>query len=80
MKTATMRDLRQRFNEVVQWIETGEEIAVTRRGVVVATLGPPKPAAPPRKVNWAGWLKAHPPVGKGMSAEATEALWSRLRD
>ncbi len=79
MKTATVRDLRQRFNEVVKWVETGEEIAVTRRGVVVATLGPPKPAAPPRKLDWERRFRERPPVGRQLSKEETDAFHKALK-
>ena len=79
MKTATVRDLRNNFANVAKWIEHGEQVAITRNGVAFATLAPAK-AAKPRKVDWAARLKAHPPVGKGLSKEATERLWSDLRD
>ena len=72
MKTATVRDLRQRFGDVVKWIEAGEEIAVTRRGVVVATLSPPKPIPRPRKPDWERRLRERPPVGRQLTAAETE--------
>ena len=79
MKTATVRDLRNHFADVAKWIEHGEAVTITRNGTAFATLAP-VPAAKPRKVDWAARLKAFPPVGKGMSKEATEKLWSDLRD
>ena len=79
MKTATVRDLRNHFATVAKWIEHGEEVAITRNGAAFATLAPAK-AAMRRKVDWAARLKAFPPVGRGMSKEATEKLWSDLRD
>ena len=79
MKTATVRDLRNKFADVAKWIEHGEAVTITRNGAAFATLAPAKPAKP-RKVDWAAWLKEHPPVGKGMSKAATEKLWSDLRD
>ena len=79
MKTATVRDLRNHFADVAKWIEHGEPVTITRNGTPFATLAPAK-AAKPRKVDWAARLKAFPPVGKGMSKEATEKLWSNLRD
>ena len=72
MKTATVRDLRQRFGDVVKWVEAGEEIAVTRRGVVVATLGPPKPIPRTRKPDWGRRLRERPPVGRQLTAAETE--------
>jgi antitoxin (DNA-binding transcriptional repressor) of toxin-antitoxin stability system len=40
MKTATVRDLRNRYSAVLKWIEAGEEVSITRRGVVIARLVP----------------------------------------
>ena len=79
MKTATVRDLRNKFADVAKWIEHGEPVTITRNGTAFATLAPAKPAKP-RKVDWSAWLKKHPPVGRGMSKAATEKLWSDLRD
>ena len=79
MKTATVRDLRNHFADVAKWIEHGEPVTITRNGIAFATLAPAQ-AAKPRKVDWAAWLKKHPPVGRGMSKAATEKLWSDLRD
>ena len=46
MKTATVRDLRTRFTFLETWLRAGEEIAITKRGKVVARLVPEqKPAA-----------------------------------
>jgi antitoxin (DNA-binding transcriptional repressor) of toxin-antitoxin stability system len=79
MKTATVRDLRNNFARLAQWIEHGEKITITRNGETFATLSPAMPETWP-KVDWATHLKKHKPVGKGMSKEATEKLWSDLRD
>ena len=81
MKTATVGDLRQRFGEVAKWIEAGEEVAVTRRGVVVAALSPPKPAEPPRKVDWARRFRERPSITlkKPMSAEQTAGFYEALK-
>ena len=40
MKTATVRDLRNRFADVAKLIEEGESVAITRRGETFATLSP----------------------------------------
>jgi antitoxin (DNA-binding transcriptional repressor) of toxin-antitoxin stability system len=52
MKTATVRDLRNRYTSLLRWISAGEEILITRRGVVIARLSPETPRSA-RKVNWA---------------------------
>jgi prevent-host-death family protein len=79
MKTATVRDLRNKFAAVAKWIEHGEAVTITRNGTASAKLAPAK-AAKPRKVDWKARLKAFPPVGKGISKDETERLWSHLRD
>jgi antitoxin (DNA-binding transcriptional repressor) of toxin-antitoxin stability system len=40
MKKATVRDLRNRYSAVLKWIEAGEEVAISRRGIVIARLVP----------------------------------------
>ena len=44
MKTATVRDLRNRFPRVAAWIAEGEAVEITRSGKVFARLVPPAPA------------------------------------
>jgi prevent-host-death family protein len=44
MKTATVRDLRNRFARVAAWIEEGEPVEITRAGKVFARLLPAAPA------------------------------------
>jgi len=79
MKTATVRDLRNKFADVAKWIEHGEAVTITRHGTAFATLAPVKPARP-RKVDWAARLAKRKPLGRVLSEEETSALWSRLRD
>lgn len=40
MKTATVRDLRNRYTSLLSWIGAGEEIVITQRGKAVARLIP----------------------------------------
>ena len=60
MKTATVRQVRHDFGSVLKLVEDGEEIAITKRGHIVARLcPPPRPAR--RKVkmpDFAARLKA----------------------
>lgn len=51
MKTASVRDLRNRYSSVLLWIEAGEEVLITQRGKPIARLVPEKPEAASR-VNW----------------------------
>ncbi len=50
MKTATVRDLRTKFPDLARRIADGEEIAITRRGEIVARLLPP--AKKTARVRW----------------------------
>jgi antitoxin (DNA-binding transcriptional repressor) of toxin-antitoxin stability system len=51
MKTATVRDLRNRYTSLLSWIGAGEEIIITQRGKAVARLIPER-AASARRVDW----------------------------
>ncbi len=41
MKTATVRQLRHDFGSVLNWIEEGEPVAISKRGKTIALLSPP---------------------------------------
>lgn len=43
MKTATLRDLRNNFSKLENWLREGEEIQIRRRSEVVAVLSLPSP-------------------------------------
>lgn len=51
MKTATVRDLRNRYTSLLSWIEAGEEVVITQRGKVIARLVP-EHEHPDQKVDW----------------------------
>lgn len=40
MKTASVRELRQNFGNLLTWIEAGQEVQITKRRRVVARLVP----------------------------------------
>jgi antitoxin (DNA-binding transcriptional repressor) of toxin-antitoxin stability system len=52
MKTATVRELRNRYTQLLKWLEAEEEIRITRRGVVIARLVPENHAKTRRGVDW----------------------------
>jgi prevent-host-death family protein len=79
MKTTTVRDLRNHFADVAKWIESGEQVTITRNGVAFATLAPAK-LQRRRKVDWAARLKRYKAAGRKLTKEETEAFWSTLRD
>ena len=48
MKTATVRDLRNRFPRIAAWIEQGQPVEITRAGKTFAHLFPAPPKKPRR--------------------------------
>jgi prevent-host-death family protein len=52
MKTATVRELRNRYAQLLEWLEAGEEITITRRGVPIARLVPANSPKPRRGADW----------------------------
>lgn len=50
MRTATVRDLRNHYTDLLRWISAGEDVVITQRGVAVARLTPVRP----RKLDWVG--------------------------
>lgn len=51
MKTATVRDLRNRYTSLLSWIGAGEEIVITQRGKAIARLIPEQ-VQPDARVDW----------------------------
>jgi len=47
MKTATVRDLRNRFPRVAAWIKQGQSVEITKAGKAFARLVPARPNAAP---------------------------------
>ena len=47
MKTATVRQIRHDFGTVLNWVEEGEQVEVSKRGKIVALITQP-PAPKPR--------------------------------
>lgn len=54
MKTATVRQVQHSLSEVLKWVDTGEEVLVTRRGRLVARLVPAREAT--QKPEWPDFL------------------------
>ena len=40
MKTATVRQLRNQYRELLGWVAAGEEVTISQRGKVIARLVP----------------------------------------
>jgi prevent-host-death family protein len=79
-RTATVRDLRNRFADVAKWIEDGEQVTITRHGAKFATLAPVRTSIP-GKPDWAAWLKSHPPIPakRKLTKEETQAFYDDMR-
>ena len=52
MKTASVRELRNRYTQLLKWLEAGEEITITRRGVPIARLVPANGGKARRGTDW----------------------------
>ena len=50
MKTATVRELRNQYRHVLSFVEAGEEVAISKRGKVIARLVPEKPKS--GRIDW----------------------------
>ena len=50
MKTTNIRELKHATSTVLQWVEQGESVEITRRNKVVAVISPPPPAHPKKIV------------------------------
>ncbi len=60
MKTATVRQLRHDFGSVLNWVEEGEAVSISKRGRIIALLSPPpspKPRKPKKRPDFLGRLK-----------------------
>ena len=52
MKIASVREFRNHYTTLLEWVKAGEEVVITQRGKRVARLIPDRPE-PPKTVNWA---------------------------
>lgn len=60
MKTATVRQVRHEFGSVLNWVEAGESVGISKRGTLVAVLSPPpapRQPKPRRRPDFLGRLK-----------------------
>jgi prevent-host-death family protein len=59
MKTATIRQVRHDFGTVLDWVEEGEQVEISKRGKIVALLSPPasKPARSKKRPDFAARLR-----------------------
>ena len=73
MKTATVRDLRNHFARLSQWIEEGESIEITKDGQPFARLAPAVPEKPKKvkmpdfMARMRGYMEKPLPAGTSQS-------------
>jgi len=79
MKTATVRQLRNQYREVIGWVEAGEQVKISKRGKIIARLVPEK--AKPKKVDWtkSAALTMDRSDWPKLSAKQTKAFWDDFR-
>ena len=78
MKTASVRELRNHYSTLLDWVADGEEVIITKRGKSVARLVPEieKPAG---TVDWSQSVAMRDRAGeKMMTEEQLKALWDEL--
>jgi len=63
MKTATVADLRNNFATISKWIDDGEAVTITKRGIPFATLAPAHRRKSPPPLNWQARLNQRFPQG-----------------
>lgn len=51
MKTTNIRELKHATSTVLEWVEQGESVEITRRNKVVAIISPPPPRSPKKVVR-----------------------------
>jgi prevent-host-death family protein len=75
MKTATVRDLRNRYTTLLEWIRAGEEILITQKGKSIARLVPEK-SAETATVDWSqsAAVRCDRSGDRALSAEESAAL------
>lgn len=77
-RTASVRDLRNRFADVAKWIEDGEQVSITRNGKSFATLSPAQPVKP-KKADWAARFKKRPLLGRKLNQAETKAFYDVMK-
>ena len=83
-RTASVRDLRNRFADVAKWIEDGEQVTITRHGAAFATLAPARPEKPRKPdiaARWRKRLREHPPIPckRKLTTEETQAFYEDMK-
>lgn len=79
MKTTTVREVQHNLKKILQWIEDGEVVTVTRHKRVVANIIPSTPAA--RKTEWPDFTQRLTDIwGKGAHGQPASKIIVDERD
>jgi prevent-host-death family protein len=59
MRTATVRDVRHKFGDVIASVEQGDSVAISKRGEIIAIISPPprEKKTPRKKPDFAGRMR-----------------------
>ena len=78
MKTATVRHIQHHLSEVLEWVEQGEHVTVTRRNRIVATIIPvSRPNGKIKMPNFLDRMRSkypHKPISKAATRRMNEEL------
>lgn len=79
MKTASIRELRHETTKVIEWVENGEKVEISRRGKVIAHLSPVPPPKMLRKLARAKFKErfSRPPIVPAKPIEGNIVLQMR---
>ncbi len=73
MKTASVRQLQHNLKDVMNWVDYGEEVQITRRNQVIARMIPDRPVS--KAIKWPDFAKRVRSVFKGvLGKNLTETL------
>jgi len=74
MKTATVRELRNHYSKILRWVDSGEEVRVSRRNKIVAKVVPVKASAPGKIDWWQSAALSKPSWARKLSAAESESI------
>ena len=81
MKSASVRDVQHHLNQVLNWVEQGEEVQITRRNRPVAKLVPVREAGSGELPDFAARVRAiwgESPPGQELSSIIVQDREERL--
>lgn len=79
MVKVNVATLKAELSHYLDIVENGEQVLVTSHGKEIAKIGPvlPSSVAP---INWADFMKEHPPIKTKTKGEDATTLMRKIRD